>query len=100
MRTISHPMRMDSIGNVVSIDSLSARAAAELAGHVISCQQGERALSPAYGVPDADLHGISADQVAGAVALCEPEISAVDVHLSPLGRDRVRIAVDVEWSQL
>jgi hypothetical protein len=99
VQTISHPMRLDSAGSLVTVDDASGRAAAELAGHVIACLRGERSLAPAYGVADAAGAGISTSQVAGALAICEPEITAKAVSLSSAGPDRLRVNVDVEWSQ-
>jgi hypothetical protein len=92
-------MRLDSAGAVVTIEDTSARASAELAGHVIACLRGERPLAPEYGVADASGVGISSSAVAGAIAVCEPEISALSVSLAPVGTDRLRVHVDVEWSQ-
>ena len=96
---ISHPMRLDSAGNVVTIGDYTSRAAAEIAGHVVSCLQGERPLAPVYGAREAALGGIAPDIVAGAIAVCEPEITVTSVVVSDAGPDRVRLQVDVEWSQ-
>lgn len=96
---ISHPMRLDSAGAVVTVDDHAPRAAAEIAGHVVSCLQGERPLAPAYGAQEAALGGVAPDIVAGAIALCEPEVTVTSVVLSDAGPDRVRMQVDVEWSQ-
>lgn len=98
MRTISHPMRLDSAGAVVTIEDDSARAAAELAGHVISCLVGERALAPGYGVPD-PATGVNAEVLAAAITACEPEIEATAVQVVDAGAGTVRVQVDVEWSQ-
>lgn len=94
-RAISFPMRLDSSGAVVTMDDGSDRAAAELAGHVVSTIAGERPLGPEYGLPE-----VSADLVAGAIEWCEPEIRATSVSVVPLGPDRAGIRVDVEWSDL
>ena len=99
MDTISHPMRLDSSGAVVTIDDASPRAAAEMTGHVISCLKGERPLAPAYGVADASSSGVSQSSVAGAMAHCEPEVAATAISLTAVAGDRVRVHVDVEWSQ-
>lgn len=92
---ISFPMRLDSAGHVVTVADGSARAAAELAGHVVSTMTGERPLGPDYGLPE-----VSADLVAGAIAWCEPEVRATSVDVVPAGPGRVGIRVDVEWSDL
>lgn len=99
MQLISHPMRLDSAGAVVSIPDDSARAAAELAGHVVSCLLGERPLAPIYGVQEAAMSGVSATVVASAIALCEPEITVTAISVTDTAMDRVRVQVDVEWSQ-
>ncbi len=99
MQLISHPMRLDSAGAVVTIDDTSTRAAAELAGHVLSCLRGERPLAPIYGVRDQASGDVSADAVAGAIAVCEPEITVTAITLTETAMDRVRVQVDVEWSQ-
>jgi len=43
--------------------------------------------------------GVAPDVVAGAIAVCEPEITVTSVVVSDAGPDRVRLQVDVEWSQ-
>jgi hypothetical protein len=92
-------MRLDSAGAAVTIDDQSNRAAAELAGHVLACLRGERSLAPAYGITDASGVGISPSAVAGALAVCEPEITATAITLTTVGPDRIRVHVDVDWSQ-
>lgn len=91
---ISHPMRLDSTGAVVTMDDDSDRAAAELAGHVLSTRTGERPLAPGYGLLEVD-----PATVAGSVAFCEPEIRLSAVAVSEAGPGRVGIRVDVEWSE-
>ena len=80
---ISFPMRLDSNGAIVTVDDYSARAAAEVAGHVIACRRGERPLAPSYGLPDPSVVGIDASVVAGAIAACEPEVRALQVSIDP-----------------
>lgn len=94
MRMISHPMRLDSAGAVVTMDDDSDRAAAELAGHVLSCRTGERPLAPPYGLREVD-----PATVAGTIAWCEPEIRASGITLTDPGPGRIGIRVDVEWSE-
>ena len=92
-------MRLDSSGAVVTVDDYSPRAAAELAGHVVSCLLGERSLAPLYGMPEPVLGQIAEEQVAAAVAVCEPEVTVTSAGVADAGESRVRIQVDVEWSQ-
>lgn len=96
---ISHPMRLDSAGAIVTIDDHSARAAAELAGHVVSCRIGERPLAQLYGINEPVPGHVSTDVIAAALAVCEPEITATRVDVAPASAGRVRVHVDVEWSQ-
>jgi hypothetical protein len=95
MRMISHPMRLDSMGAVVTIDDQSARAAAEVGAHVVACRTGERALAPPYGIPDPALHEVTRDDVAVAIATCEPELDLLAIYLR--GNGRQRVTVDVGW---
>lgn len=74
MRLMSHPLRLDSEGGIVTIDEGSDRQAAELAGVVTATIAGERALAPEYGLPDPTATGVSADVVAAAVSRCEPDL--------------------------
>jgi hypothetical protein len=97
MRVISHPMRLDSAGAVVAIDDDSTRAAAEVAGHVVSCLVGERSLASGYGIPDPS-SGVSGEIVAAAITVCEPEVSATGVVITLADQANVRVQVDVEWS--
>jgi hypothetical protein len=92
-------MRRDSSGAIVTIDDHSPRAAAEIAGHVVSCLQGERPLAPVYGMPEAAMTAVSGEMVAAVVAVCEPELTVIAATVSDTGPDRVRVQVDVEWSQ-
>lgn len=96
---ISHPLRRDSAGAVVTVDDFAPRAAAEVAGHVVSCLLGERPLAPLYGMREAALAGVSPDMVAAAIGACEPELRVLGAEVSNAGPDRVRIQANVEWSQ-
>lgn len=95
---ISHPMRRDSAGAVVTVDDYSARAAAELAGHVVSTQRGESPLAPLYGIDDPAQGQVSAEAIAAAIAVCEPEVTAVSVTVAPVAGGRVSVRAEVEWS--
>lgn len=99
MRMISHPMRFDSAGSIATIDDTSARAAGEIATHVISCAQGERPLAPGYGLSNPLTDGINALLVAAAIDTCEDEIAITGMTVTNLPAGRVRVHVDVEWSQ-
>lgn len=96
---ISHPMRLDSAGGVVTVGDHSLAAAAETALHVIACARGERPLAPPYGLTDPVSDGVSAPTIQAALELCEPEISVRTVRATDAGAGRIQVQVDVEWSQ-
>lgn len=96
---ISHPMRRDSTGAVVTVDPHSRSAAAQLALHVIACAHGERPLAPGYGLPDPLASGVSEGGLRAALAICEPEIDLVRVDVTATDPGRVAVRVDVEWSE-
>lgn len=98
MRTLSHPLRLDASGQLATIDDSSAAAAAQLAGHVLSTDRGERPLAPAYGVDDPLQAGLSSGAVAAAIALSEPELELRSVDVSLVSPGRVRARIDVDWS--
>jgi len=96
---ISHPFRRDPSGALVTVPDLSERAAAELAGHVLSTRTGERALAPGYGLPDPAGEGVDASTVAAVVEDCEPELEVRAVEVRDTGPGRVEVAVDVAWAR-
>lgn len=95
----SHPLRLDSSGAIVTVDDNSPQAAAEIAAHVIATAHGERPLAPGYGLPDPVVQGVNPAAVSAAIALCEPDLTVGSVRVSDVDGTRVRISVDVEWSQ-
>lgn len=98
MRTLSFPLRLDSAGQLATIDDASSRAAAELAGQVLSTSRGERPLAPSYGMTDPLTVGVDAGGAEAAIALSEPELAVRRVDVQQSGASSVTVTVDVEWS--
>ena len=98
MRLISHPIRFDSEGAIVTIDEGSDRQAAELAGIVVATVAGERPLAPEYGLPDPTATGVSADVVAAAVSRCEPDLEVTAASIEPNG-SLASVRLSVTWAE-
>lgn len=97
--TLSFPMRLDASGRVVTIPQLSPRHAAEIVGHVLSCQPGERGLAPGYGLQDqAGRQVVSGDLVASTVVACEPAVQVTDVVVDQGVNGTVRVKVSAQWA--
>ena len=99
MRVISHPLRFDSAGSIVTIEDGSARHAAELAGVVVATGMAERPLAPEYGLPDPTGHGVSADVVAAAVSRCEPELIIQAAKVEANADSTATVHLSVTWSE-
>lgn len=88
--TLGFPLRMDATGRVVTIPQLTPRHAAEIVGHVLCCQPGERGLAPGYGLTDpSGQQAVSGDLVASTVVACEPDVAASVVMTSNAGALRL-----------
>lgn len=97
--TLSHPLRVDAAGRTVTIAQGSGRHAAEIVGHVLSCQPGERGLAPGYGLESqAGQTVISGDLVASTVTACEPDVQVTAVSVEAATGGTVRVRVTAEWS--
>lgn len=99
MRTISHPIRLDSAGALVTIEEGSERQAAELAGVVVATTAGERGLAPGYGLPDPVGTGVSAGIVAAAVVRCEPDLTVTAATASGDETGQTTVALSVTWAE-
>lgn len=99
MRVLSHPLRFDSSGALVTIDDGSDRHAAELGGVIIATGSGERPLAPEYGMPDPTASGVSADIVAAAVTRCEPELTVTAASVDPSTSDLATVRLSVTWAE-
>lgn len=99
MRLMSHPIRLDSEGAVITIDEGSERQAAELAGVVVATVAGERPLAPEYGLPDPTATGISASTIAAAVSLCEPDLTVTAAAVEPTSTPAATVRMSVTWAE-
>lgn len=99
MTTIAHPFRLAGDGAVATVDAASAQACAQLAGHVLACQQGERSLSPLFGLPDMTGYGeVPADVVQVTLGMCAPELLVGEIDVADSEDGTVTIAVSVDWA--
>ena len=97
--TLAFPLRLDAAGRVVTVAQLTDRHAAEIVGHVLSCQPGERGLAPGYGLRDQSGQQIvSGDLVASSVVACEPDITVTDVFVEQSADGGVRVTVSAGWA--
>lgn len=99
MRVLSHPMRLDNVGSMVTIDDGSDRHAAELAGVIIATVTAERPLAPEYGLPDPTASGVSADVVAAAVSRCEPELDVISTTVTAGTENTSTVQLSVTWAE-
>lgn len=99
MRVLSHPLRLDSAGAMVTIEDGSDRHAAELAGVVVATGVAERPLAPEYGLPDPTASGVSPDVIAAAVSRCEPELDVVSTAITASSDDTSTVQLSVIWSE-
>ena len=99
MRVLSHPMRLDNAGAMVTIDDGSDRHAAELAGVIIATGVAERPLAPEYGLPDPTASGVSADVVAAAVSRCEPELEVISTTVDTATTEIYTVNLCVIWAE-
>lgn len=99
MRVLSHPMRLDNAGSMVTIDDGSDRHAAELAGVVIATITAERPLAPEYGLPDPTASGVSADVVAAAVNRCEPDLDVIATTVTAGTETSSTVQLSVAWAE-
>lgn len=99
MRVLSHPLRFDSSGAIVTLDDGSDRHAAELAGVIVATGAGERGLAPTFGLPDPTASGVAADIVAAAVTRCEPELTVTASSIDGALSDSVTVRLSVAWSE-
>lgn len=99
MRILSHPLRLDSSGAIVTIDDGSDRHAAELAGVIAATGIGERGLAPEYGLSDPSGSSVSPDVVAAAISRCEPELTVTSVDVDPLTSQTATVRLSVTWAE-
>ena len=99
MRLLSHPLRLDAAGQIVTVEQDSDAHAAQLATHILSTVAGERALAPDFGIDDMIANGgYTAGQIGAAVHLCEPDLEVLEVQADQAG-DRQDVIVTVAWRE-
>lgn len=99
MRVLSHPMRLDNAGAMVTMQDSSDRQAAELAAIIVATGTAERALAPEYGLPDPTATGLSADVIAGAISRCEPDLTVNSTSITSASNDTATVQLSVSWSE-
>lgn len=99
MRLMSHPLRLDADGQIVTIEDGSKRHAAELAGIVLNTYAGERPLAPEYGIQDPIGGNVSAETLAAAVTRSEPELNVTAIDLTTTDAGTAKLSVAVEWAE-
>lgn len=99
MRLLSHPLRLDAAGAIVTVDDGSRQLAGELAGIVLNTGTGERSLAPEYGITDPTASDVSATTLAAAVSRSEPELEVADITITTTASGTARVSVAVDWAQ-
>lgn len=98
MRVLSHPIRLDNDGAMVTMDDGSDRQAAELSGVIIATSTGERPLAPEYGLPDPSATGLTQEVVVAAVTRCEPDLAVTTASIED-GTDSATVSLSVTWAE-
>ena len=96
--TLAHPFRIDANGAAVTLEQGSARHAAEACGHIVSCEAGERALAPLWGLVDPTGTRINPDEIRAVVGYAEPALLVTRVEVAESNDNTVAVAIDVDWS--
>jgi hypothetical protein len=96
--TLAHPFRVDASGAAVTLEQGSARHAAECCGHVVSCEAGERALAPLWGLMDPTGTRVNADEITATIGYAEPALSVARVEVSEFNDGTVSVDIDVDWA--
>ena len=96
--TLAHPFRVDSNGAAVTLEQGSVRHAAECCGHIVSCEAGERALAPLWGLMDPVGTRINPDEITATIGYAEPALSVARVEVSEFNDGTVSVDIDVDWA--
>ena len=96
--TLAHPFRLDGNGSAVTVEQGSARHAAEACGHIVSCEAGERALAPLWGLMDPVGTRINADEIRAVIGYAEPALAVARVEVSEFNDGTVSVDIDVDWA--
>ena len=95
---LAHPCRIDANGSAVTIEQGSPRHAAEACGHIVSCEAGERALAPLWGLMDPVGTRINADEIRAVVGYAEPALLVTRVEITETNDNTVTADTDVDWA--
>lgn len=94
---ISHPFRLDRVGNVATVGQDTEQADAEQLAILALTRVGERTLVPAFGMTDPVFADFDvADFVAG-VATFGPPVTITDVTTEPATADGREVLVRVTF---
>ena len=96
--TLAHPFRIDSNGAAVTLEQGSARHAAETCGHIVSCEAGERALAPLWGLMDPTGTRVTADEIRAVIGYAEPALRVDRVEITERSDNTVAVDIDVDFS--
>ena len=95
---ISHPFRFVA-GRIAPLTQGSAEHAAQMAGHVLSTQPGQRPLAPGFGLVEQVGSVVDPASVTAALALCAPDLAVETVDVRPHADGQVDVTVTVTWDQ-
>ena len=96
---IAHPFRFVA-GRIAPQPQGSAGHAAQIAGHVLSTQPGERPLAPGFGLASQAGGVVDTATITGALRVCAPDLAVQAVTVAPTTADgHVDITVTVTWDQ-
>lgn len=97
-RVLAHPVSVDSAGNFATVEQGSPGHAAQVAGHVLACIQGERPLAPAYGLPDPVGVGVDESAIVAVLDDCEPDIEVDTVDVTANVDGSALVELEVTWA--
>jgi hypothetical protein len=96
--TLAHPFRIDANGSAVTIEQGGPRHAAEACGHIVSCEAGERALAPLWGLMDPTGTRVNPDEITATIGYAEPALLVARVEVIESNDGTVSVDIDVDWS--
>ena len=96
--TLAHPFRIDANGAAATLEQGSTRHAAEMCGHIISCEAGERPLAPLWGLIDPAGTRITADEITATVGYAEPGLTVANVDITENADGTVAVDITVDWA--
>ena len=98
MKVLAHPLRLDGNGSFAVVEQGGPPQAQQLALAIHSTFTQERPLAPDFGIVDPVGTGLTAGEVRAAVALCEPDLTVLDVTITGPTDHRQRVVVTVAWA--